>query len=106
MGGYIYPPRPGFPGWGNEMDFNVQVDVLSAKHVLENSNPTLVPLSVTVETFLRRAYLDDLRRSGALGRLIARQAEALPPRMNLRHGSYLTLCNPYWIGQNIAKHRR
>jgi inosine-uridine nucleoside N-ribohydrolase len=76
MGGYIYPPRSGFPKWGNDMDFNIQVDVKSAKHVLENSNPTLIPLSVTVETSLRRAYLDDLRISGALGRLIARQAEA------------------------------
>ena len=76
MGGYVYPPRPGFPKWGNDMDFNVQVDVKSAKHVLQNSNPTLIPLSVTVETYLRRAYLDDLRRSGALGQLIVRQAEA------------------------------
>lgn len=76
MGGYIYPTRPGFPNWGNEMDWNIQVDVKSAKHVIENSNPTLIPLSVTVETALRRAYLDDLRKAGALGRLIAQQAEA------------------------------
>jgi purine nucleosidase len=52
MGGYIYPPRSGFPSWGNDMDFNIQVDVQSAKHVLQNSNPTLIPLSVTVETSL------------------------------------------------------
>ena len=76
MGGYIYPIRAGFPQWGNEMDWNIQVDVRSAKHVIENSNPTLIPLSVTVETALRRAYLDELRKSGALGELIARQAEA------------------------------
>jgi len=76
MGGYIYPTRPGFPQWGNEMDWNIQVDVKSAKHVIENSNPTLIPLSVTVETALRRAYLSDLQRSGTLGKLIARQAEA------------------------------
>jgi purine nucleosidase len=76
MGGYIYPPRPGFPDWRNEMDFNIQVDVKSAKHVIENSNPILIPLSVTAETALRRAYLDDLRMAGALGQLIARQAEA------------------------------
>lgn len=67
MGGYLYPPRPSFPQWGNEMDFNIQVDVKSARTVLERSNPTLIPLSVTVETALRRA--------GALGQLIARQAE-------------------------------
>jgi len=76
MGGYFYPPRPGFPQWGNEMDFNIQVDVKSARTVLERSNPTLIPLSVTVETALRRAHLEDLRRAGALGQLIARQAEA------------------------------
>jgi purine nucleosidase len=76
MGGYINPPCPDFPNWGNEMDFNIQVDIKSAKHVIENSNPTLIPLSVTVETSLRRAYLEKLRVSGALGKLLARQAEA------------------------------
>lgn len=88
MGGYLDPPRPGFPEWGNEMDFNIQVDVKSAKHVIENSNPTLVPLSVTVETSLRRAYLDPLRHSGALGRLIANQAEAfaIDERNEARYG--------------------
>ena len=76
MGGYIYPTRSGYPNWGNDMDWNIQVDVKSAKHVIENSNPTLIPLSVTVETALRRAYLDDLRKAGRLGKLIAQQAEA------------------------------
>ena len=76
MGGYIYPIRDGFPRWGNEMDWNIQVDVKSSKHVLENSNPTLIPLSVTAETALRRIYLDDVRKSGPLGELIAQQAEA------------------------------
>ena len=76
IGGYIYPIRPGFPNWGNDMDWNIQVDVKSAKHVIENSNPTLIPLSVTVETALRRAYLDDLRNARRLGQLIAQQAEA------------------------------
>lgn len=75
MGGYIYPTRSDFPNWGNNMDWNIQVDVKSAKHVIQNSKPTLIPLTVTVETALRRAYLDDLRKSGALGQLIARQAE-------------------------------
>jgi len=76
MGGYIYPIRAGFPQWDNTMDWNIQVDVRSAHHVLENSNPTLIPLTVTVETALRRVYLNDLRRAGRLGQLIARQAEA------------------------------
>ncbi len=76
MGGYVYPIRSGFPPWGNEMDWNIQVDVKSAKHVIEHSNPTLIPLTVTVETALRRAYLDEVRKSGPLGQLLAQQAEA------------------------------
>jgi inosine-uridine nucleoside N-ribohydrolase len=76
MGGYVYPIRTGFPQWGNEMDWNIQVDVESVKHVIEHSRPTLIPLTVTVETALRRVYLDELRNSGALGKLIAQQAEA------------------------------
>jgi inosine-uridine nucleoside N-ribohydrolase len=58
------------------MDFNVQVDVRSAQHVFEHGRPSLVPMTVTVETSLRRAYLPALRASGPLGALIARQAEA------------------------------
>jgi inosine-uridine nucleoside N-ribohydrolase len=76
MGGFIFPIRSGFPQWGNAMDWNIQVDVGSARHVLENSSPTLIPLTVTVETALRRTYLVDLQKSGELGKLIARQAEA------------------------------
>lgn len=77
MGGYVYPIREGFPQWGNNMDWNIQVDVNSAKYVIENSSPTLVPLSVTVETAIRRAYLPVLKQSGKLGEIIASQAEAL-----------------------------
>jgi inosine-uridine nucleoside N-ribohydrolase len=76
MGGYVFPPRAGYPAWNYEMDWNVQVDVQAALYVLERSHPTLVPLAVTVETALRRAYLPRLRQSGPLGQLIARQAEA------------------------------
>jgi inosine-uridine nucleoside N-ribohydrolase len=76
MGGFVYPTRVGFPNWGNDMDWNIQVDVRSAKYVIEHSNPTLVPLTMTVETALRRAYLSDLGKAGTLGELIVRQAEA------------------------------
>lgn len=75
MGGFVYPIRRGFPSWGNDMDWNIQVDVKSAKYVIEHSNPTLIPLTVTVETALRRAHLNELRRAEALGELLARQAE-------------------------------
>lgn len=76
MGGYVYPIRPGYPNWGNDMDWNIQVDVRSARHVIENSNPVLIPLTVTVETALRRAHLNDLKKAGPLGQLIAQQAQA------------------------------
>lgn len=76
MGGYVFPPRAGFPPFSNEMDWNVQVDVESAHYVLQHSSPTLVPLSVTVETALRRSHLPALRQGGPLAQLIARQAEA------------------------------
>ncbi len=77
MGGYVHPTRPGFPAWGNAMDFNLQVDTRSALAVLQQANcPTLIPLSVTVETALRRAQLPALAAAGPLGALIARQAEA------------------------------
>jgi purine nucleosidase len=76
MGGDVFPIRPGFPAWGNEMDWNVQVDIRSAKHVIDHSSPTLIPLSVTVETALRRGYLEDLKNADKLGELLARQAEA------------------------------
>ena len=76
MGGYVFPPRPGFPRWGNNMDYNVQADARSAHYVVEHSNATLIPLSVTVETALRRSHLGTLRKSGPLPQLLARQAEA------------------------------
>lgn len=75
MGGYVFPIGEGFPFRSPESDYNVQVDVEAARHVLEHSSPTLVPLTVTVETALRRADLERLKNSDALGRLLVRQAE-------------------------------
>jgi purine nucleosidase len=76
MGGYVFPPRKGFPQWGLKDDFNPQVDVQSAFDVISHSRPTFVPLAVTAETALRKAHLPALRHSGPLAQLIARQAEA------------------------------
>ena len=75
MGGYVFPPRAGYPTWGNDSDWNFQVDVASAYAVIQHSSPTLVPLTITIETALRRASLPALRAAGPLARLIARQAE-------------------------------
>lgn len=89
MGGYVYPPRAGFPQWDNEMDFNVQADIRSAQHVFENAQPTLTTLASTAETALRRSHLPALRTAGALGQLIARQAEefAVDEQMAERFGA-------------------
>ncbi len=76
MGGFVTAPRNGFPQWTREMDWNFQVDVESARRVLEASTPLLVPIAVTAETALRRADLDMLRRGGPIARLIATQAVA------------------------------
>jgi purine nucleosidase len=76
MGGLVFPPREGFPPMGVAEDYNVQADVAAAEEVLARGRPTVVPLTVTVETALRRADLPALRRAGRLGTLLARQAEA------------------------------
>jgi purine nucleosidase len=76
MGGYVFAPREGFPQWGHEIDFNMQIDAQSALYVIERSSPTFIPLAVSVETALRRTYLNKLKQSDSLARLIARQAEA------------------------------
>jgi inosine-uridine nucleoside N-ribohydrolase len=75
MGGYVYPAPAGYPPWGNDMDYNIQLDVHSAQVVLESAHPLLVPLTITVQTALRRTYLPRLARIGPLGALIVRQAE-------------------------------
>ncbi len=76
MGGFVSPPREGYPQWKDEDDFNLQVDARSAFCVVENCHPTFVPLSVTTETALRKRHLKTLKSAGALGQLLARQAEA------------------------------
>jgi inosine-uridine nucleoside N-ribohydrolase len=76
VGGFVTPPRPERSVWGNDMDYNLQLDVASAYHVLTQCQPTLVPLHVTVETSLRRAHLPALEAAGPLGVLLARQARA------------------------------
>jgi purine nucleosidase len=83
MGGHIYEPRDGFPKFGNHNDYNIQLDVDSAKYVLEHANPTLITLTVTCETALRRAYLPRLTQAGKLGQLIVRQAEACERNDNI-----------------------
>jgi inosine-uridine nucleoside N-ribohydrolase len=75
MGGHVFDMPAGYPQWENEMDYNIQVDMHSAHYVLEHANPTLIPLTVTCQTALRRAYLPRLAHAGRLGELIVLQAE-------------------------------
>lgn len=75
MGGYVYNIPPGYPQWNNDYDYNIQVDMHSAKYVMEHANPTLIPLTISCQTALRRAYLPRLAQAGRLGKLIVHQAE-------------------------------
>lgn len=77
MGGYEAPPNKGLPPWGPEQDWNVQCDTRAAEILIESaSDLTLVTLAQTLKTHLRQAHLPRLRATGALGELIANQAEA------------------------------
>ena len=75
MGGHVTTPREGLPQWGVDEDFNVQQDRIAAYIVLRRCRPTVVPLAVTLEVFLRSSHLRRLRAAGSLGALIADQAE-------------------------------
>jgi purine nucleosidase len=76
MGGYVRPIRPGYPNWPYTYDYNVQQDIAAARLVIERGKPLIVPMTITMETALRAAYLPGLRRAGPLAALLARQAEA------------------------------
>jgi purine nucleosidase len=75
MGGYVFDIPPGYPQWSKDDDYNIQVDMPSAHFVLRHANPTLIPVTVTCQTALRRAYLPGLARADRAGQLIVRQAE-------------------------------
>ncbi len=75
MGGYVYDIPPGYPQWNNDADWNIQVDIQAARYVMERANPTLVPVTLSCQTALRRAYLPRLAQAGRLGELLVRQAE-------------------------------
>ncbi|MBV8100759.1 MAG: nucleoside hydrolase [Verrucomicrobia bacterium] len=88
MGGYLFPVPEGFPQWGYDMDWNMQIDAESALLVLERANPVLVPMTITLQTWLRRADLPALQQAGPVEKLISRQAEswAEDHRMESRFG--------------------
>lgn len=75
MGGYTEAPGPGLPQWGPDVDWNVQQDTVAAEIVWSRCRPTIVPLHVTLGTFLREADLPRLEPH-PLGDLVARQLRA------------------------------
>lgn len=76
MGGYIGPMLEGLPPYGPEHDWNMHMDTLATQRVLACCQPLIVPIDVTVQTYLRGRDLPRLRGAGPLGALLARQAEA------------------------------
>lgn len=76
MGGHVPPIGSGYPGWGAADDTNVQQDAFAAEIVFGRCRPVVVPLATTLRVTLRRAHVGELRRAGALARLLADQAEA------------------------------
>jgi purine nucleosidase len=76
MGANIRPGAPGFPDWTFDTDYNVQADPMAARHVLDSTRATMVPIEITAQTALRRSHLPALEGCGPLGSLMARQARA------------------------------
>jgi purine nucleosidase len=75
MGGWVYAPLRGLPDWGPGRDYNVQWDTKAARVVHEQAGElTLSTLPVSLQVPLRRSDLSALRRSGAIGQLIAHQS--------------------------------
>ena len=95
----------------------MQVDVRSAQQVLSAYQLVLIPLTVSVQTALRRAYLPALRASGPLGALVARQSrrttgsirrrtrwEKLPDDIiNFQHDPLACAVALGWPGAEIAR---
>ena len=77
MGGWTGPLAADLPAYGPGDDWNVAVDPEAAAVVAtSDAQLTWVPLATTLRASLRERALPRLRRSGALGRLLADQAVA------------------------------
>jgi purine nucleosidase len=74
-GGWLNFARRGFPQWSSEVDYNIQQDQEASRLVIRRCAPTLIPISISAEVFLREADLPRLEAEGALGQLIAHQAK-------------------------------
>ncbi|HET9944454.1 MAG TPA: nucleoside hydrolase [Actinomycetes bacterium] len=76
MGGWVHDLEDDLPAWGPGRDWNVAADLDAARTVLPRTGDlTVVTLHETLRTHLRRAHLPRLRAAGAIGALLAHQAE-------------------------------
>ena len=75
MGGYIGPPRPGYPPWPPKADFNVSCDPIAARVVFEQADPLITPLLVCMEVAIQTRDIAPLEAGGPLSRLVAHQAQ-------------------------------
>ncbi len=75
MGGYVGSPRPGYPQWPPNMDFNVQCDRVAARTVFEQLDPLITPLLVCMDVALETLDIAPLEAGGPLSRLVALQGQ-------------------------------
>lgn len=106
MGGFVFDIPAVYPQWSTEDDYNVKVDISSARVVLERANPTLVPITVSCQTALRRAYLPRLAQAGRLGELIVRQAALFAQSEQLEQFYGESCSGLPWGGTRALRSRR
>lgn len=75
MGGLVRAMPEGVPQWDACVDYNVQADRVAARIVFERLSPVIVPIEVSVRTWVRGVDLPRLRSGGPLARLAADQSE-------------------------------
>lgn len=77
MGGWVGGRLPdGFPAWEADRDWNVQCDTRAARVVFESAaDLTMVTIAATIRVPVRAADLPRMRNAGALGELLALQAQ-------------------------------
>jgi inosine-uridine nucleoside N-ribohydrolase len=85
MGGWVTPPRDGYPAWTWDQDFNVQQDALAAKVVFERCRPLVAQVAATLETFVRERDLPPLDAAGPLAAVIAEQARRRGEEYGMKH---------------------
>lgn len=77
MGGWLGEMRPGYPPWDPQRDWNVRCDVEAALTVARTAGDiTWCTIPATIDAQLRERDLPELRATGTVGELLARQSVA------------------------------